>query len=58
MKRLILFLLFLTVFFLNETFNVSEKLQPLFYRITFPFLKLRANGSGSDFEVSKQDLSR
>lgn len=30
MKRLILFLLFLTVFFLNETFNVSDKLQPFF----------------------------
>jgi hypothetical protein len=42
MKRLILFFLFLTVFFLNETFNVSDKLQPFFYRITFPFLKLRA----------------
>lgn len=58
MKRLILFLLFLTVFFLNETFNVSDKLQPFFLQNNFPLPEAESHGSGSDFEVSKQDLSR
>jgi len=43
MKKAIVFLLFLTVFFLNETFDVSDKLHPFFYRVSFPFLKLRAS---------------
>ena len=46
MKRAIVFLLFLTVFFLNETFNVSDKLHPLFYKAAYPFLKLRASVEG------------
>ncbi|PLV59302.1 hypothetical protein [Thermotoga sp. KOL6] len=46
MKRAVLFLLFLSVFFLNETFNVSEKFRAFFYRMSYPFLKLRESAVG------------